>query len=525
MTRTLVQLQWLLWKRNLKGNPALIMMVLFTFIYGAAGFLSVGLGMGVETYDGAPIAIAGAVAIGTFVYVAVALMMPSGEKQLAPEAFATMPITTRDMLPALALSNLMQSRGVIASLCTLGMGLIAAFTLHSGLGVALLLPALILSLCNALLLGEAIAALLSAPMDRTKTERGVYIAAGVGMLVMLGYATFSSASTEGLFTYAAIGQVLVWTPLGAPAGIVVFAAEGAYLKAVASLAITLVTIALSAWLWWHSTSARLIAPLDQGSGSSKSERRGSGSLVLPGLKHTVGSMVYSRVVRYMRRDSRFVGSLILIPVFILFFLYQGRVNGDFQLYIGAGVMALLACSVAINDYGYDGPANWLHIATGVPAKTLVVARHLGAISVPFVGFIAYLVMMNLLAEDKNTSSLVTAGALGGFLVGAGVSVGLSAYNPFPTGKPGTNPWQDRSGFSGAALASSFILMLLGWVPVAPGVALMVWGSFTANTLLITLGVVLVLLIPAQLYAYLVRRSIRQVDQKYPEIFEKVRGYV
>ena len=145
MTRTLVQLQWLLWKRNLKRNPALIMMVLFTFIYGAAGFLSVGLGMGVETYDGAPMAIAGAVAIGTFVYVAVALMMPSGEKQLAPEAFATMPITTRDMLPALALSNLMQSRGVIASLCTLGTGLIAAFTLHSGLGVALLLPALILS--------------------------------------------------------------------------------------------------------------------------------------------------------------------------------------------------------------------------------------------------------------------------------------------------------------------------------------------------------------------------------------------
>lgn len=527
MTRTLLKLQFTLWKRTMRGNPAVLFMSAITAFYALLGLLSISIFLGMEIYDGKLMALSGAISIGTAAYAIGSVMMPGGEKHLNPAAFATMPLTIRQLFPAFVISTFMQTRSVLAVICTVVTCVVACLTIQSALGVLLVLIAMVLSFCTTILLGEAFAEVLSRPADRKSKDRAIYIAVILGFSGFLAYSALFSSGEEGEVPLTAVGEKLVWSPFGAPAGIVIFTLQGEYLKALVTFLISLLTIGICAWLWWRITNARLIAPLERGS-SSKPEQKTTSSkskLLLPGLKQTPQAMVYSRALRYWARDSRFKSNAIIMPIFSAYFLYMGSSSDSVHLYMGAVMLAFFSCSVSSNDFGYDGPANWLHIASAAPTKAVVLGRHLASITPPTILLVVYLAVMLMTAPNKFEALQVSAGVLGFYFMSIGIGVIASSHNSFATAAPGTNPWQDRSGFNSAALLNAFMGVLVGWIPLVPGVVLMVWGNFAGNSMMIVAGMVVALLIPLVLYNIAYRKAIRKVEMHYPEIFAKVRAFV
>lgn len=524
MTKTLLALHRKLRKRNFKANRAALLMAILVFFYGIMGEISIGITLAIEIYEGRPMALVGAITIGIIAYAIISIMLPSGERQLLPEAFAVFPITTREIMPALLLSIFFQSRGILALLCTIATGIIAAFTFQNTAWIIALIPAMVLSLATTIMIGEALAVLLSISTDRKSKDRAIYIGTVFGFIGLFGYSAFFTISDDGTLPLAPIGEKLVWTPIGAPAGVAVFAAQGNILGVIGTLVISVLTIAACFALVWRATNSKLQAPLDSNSVSEQAAGQDARGLLLPGLKYSAQSMIFSRAMRYFSRDSRVKINAIIAPLFIVYIAYQGLTNNQIYLYLGAGFLLMYICNLSSNNFGYDGPANWLHIASGVPAKTLLMGRHYAGVFPTSVLFFAYLIFLAVVADSAKTWQVIVC-MLGGYLVVMAFALLLSTYLPFPTARPGTNPWQDRSGFSSAAFMNSFAVLLLGWIPLSPGVLFIVWGNNTNNSFLVGIGLIVVLVLPLVLYFIARKKAIAKLEQEYVEIFAKVRAFV
>ncbi|WJZ03014.1 hypothetical protein [Corynebacterium freiburgense] len=526
MTKTLLALHRKLRKRNFKANRAALLMAILVFFYGIMGEISIGITLAIEIYEGRPMALVGAITIGIIAYAIISIMLPSGERQLLPEAFAVFPITTREIMPALLLSIFFQSRGILALLCTIATGIIAAFTFQNTAWIIALIPAMLLSLATTIMIGEALAVLLSISTDRKSKDRAIYIGTVFGFIGLFGYSAFFSIGEDGTLPLAPIGENLIWTPIGAPAGIAVFAAQGNILGVIGTLLISVLTIAACFALVWRAINGKLQAPLDgTESASARAAGQGVQRLLLPGLQYSPKSMIFSRAMRYYSRDSRVKVNAFIMPLCIVYIAYQGLTNSQVYLYAGAVFLLMFVCNLSSNNFGYDGPANWLHIASGVPAKTLLMGRHYAAVLPISIFFFAYLIFLAIFAADRAMALQVIVCMLGGYLTVMALALFLSTHLPFPTARPGTNPWQDRSGFNVAAFMNSFAALFLGWIPLLPGVLFIIWGNTTENTILAGIGFVVVLLVPLVLYFIARKNAIAKLEREYVEIFANVRAFV
>src|SRR5699024_5956285 len=95
---------------------------------------------------------------------------------------------------------------------------------------------------------------------------------------------------------------------------------------------------------------------------------------------------------------------------------------------------------------------------------------------------------------------------------------LTTYNPYPVAPPGTSPWADKSGYSGAAFVAVFGLMFLGWIPVAPGAVIFFMGQHI-------IGMMIAVLIPAALYAGAIALVNKTVANRMPRVYEKAGVWV
>lgn len=125
VTRILLSLHRKLWARSLRANPATILMACLFTLYGLGGLLAMSFFIAMAARGEAdPMLLGGIIGLGTTAYLIAAAMVPSGETQLDASQFATLPIRPRALLPGLALANILQTRGLLAALCTLVTGII-----------------------------------------------------------------------------------------------------------------------------------------------------------------------------------------------------------------------------------------------------------------------------------------------------------------------------------------------------------------------------------------------------------------
>ena len=84
--------------------------------------------------------------------------------------------------------------------------------------------------------------------------------------------------------------------------------------------------------------------------------------------------------------------------------------------------------------------------------------------------------------------------------------------------PGTSPWADKSGYSGAAFIAVFALMFLGWIPVAPGVVLFLLGYQV-------LGIAIALIVPAAIYGGVIALVTKNAASRMPKVYAKAGSWV
>ncbi|MDO5670937.1 MAG: hypothetical protein Q4G50_13180 [Corynebacterium sp.] len=508
MTGLLIRLHRTLWARSMKANQAAWIMAILVMLYALIGIASFTFTVWMLDPAERDWGWAGVFAIGTLGYIAVMVVIPSGEGQLKAADFASLPVSAREILPAMAAAALLSTRGVTAVVATVLTTALAVWM--SGPVWLLVAP---LTLVVTLLLGEVVRT-FSAGAGRVSSER-MNVLSGVLVIAMIfGFNVLINYGTENI-PLNRIGGWLAWSPVGAAGGVVAALADAAFLTALAHLLIVVLTVAAGVW-WWQTVVARkLIAPLDEVTREDTGER--TEGVLLRGLPETPAAMVYSRGVRYFRRDPRMLGAIAAFPLVAIILLVQGY-SSDLTLYMGIVFLALASGAVAANDYGYDGPAGWTHLVTPVPARSLVLGRHLAQLTPMLILLLIFDIAALILADDTARAMLVVGLSLGMFITVAALALLLSAFNPFPTAQPGTSPWADKSGFSGAAFVATFGSLLTGWIPVVPGaiVAFLGWP---------VPGVLLAIALPALLYWFALRAAVRRVETSLPEIYAKVHRWV
>ncbi|WP_080794272.1 hypothetical protein [Corynebacterium pacaense] len=526
MTRTLLKLQATLWRRTVAGNGSSIAMIVIVSVYGLIGLLSMSALLVLGIDEGRTGVLAGVVAMGTFAYVVAAVMWPSGEGQLSADSFATLSIGARELLPAFAISTLMQSRGILAVLCTVVTAVVASIMYPLALAPVIWIM-LLLALVMTLLLGELVASLATGSSSRISKERaGVYATVGFFVLI-IGYQLLAgSGAMQHLDVF---GRAVRWTPFASTAGAVEAAEEGRWAMAAVFLGLSLAYLGLGAWLWRTLVERALSAPLDRGGrsgpGRERRHRESDSVLFLPGVPHNAGGAVYSRAIRYLFRDSRLLSSLLIFPVFTVLFIVQGVTIGEFIMYTGLVFVAIFGGSVAVNDFGYDGSGIWVNMSSGASTRSLLLPRHWASVTPAAVSIAIYSVIALSIADNRVVLLLVLGITVGIFLTTAAVSLFTTVFNPFATARPGTSPWGDKSGYSGAAFISAFASLLLGWVPSLPAIAVTSIGYQSEMPWVVLAGQILAIAIPAILYAVVVRLCLKRVDARMPEIFDKVKRSV
>ncbi|MCK7661794.1 hypothetical protein [Corynebacterium antarcticum] len=524
MTRTLLRLHRTLRKRSLKAQRSQWFMIIFIWIYGLTGALSLGGLTLAEQLDGNQAALSLSLGVGVLAYWVLAFIYPSSENQLTPGWFAPLPVAAADLLPGFILAALLQSRGylvVLNSLITFGFGT-AGLVLT---GHAWVIPfwflavvaALGLSICGA----EAWMVLGVLSGGRSRREK-LSMAGGVGFIVIIIGFNLVVNSTIGVDT-ARITRILGYTPFGGAGGAAGSLADGAWGTAVLQALIGIVLLPVL-WGAWRRALTRSFTQVTESSSGSRSRSRGR--LMLPGVPAAVGGAVYSRGLMYWTRDSRLLYNLVSLPMFSVFFLVFGATNEESSMeWFGAYMMAAAATQYVANAYGYDGPANWVHMTAGVPARVMVRARAAVAATISVPAVVLYDTALGVLSGFSSLWVLTTVTTIGAIPAALGFGSLLSVFNPFPASRPGTNPMKDRSGYSGAAFIAAFGGLLGVWLPLVPGIIMMVIGRGDGvGSLLFLGGTSWIIIISAVVYVVGTRVSARKLDSSWPEIFGKVRRY-
>lgn len=529
MTRTLLKLQATLWKRTVVGNSAAIVMIALVVIYGLIGLFSFMVMLSMGLAEGTTGLLAGVVATGTIAYVIAAIMWPSGEGQVHPAALAVMPIEAKKIMPALAIATLMQSRGIIALVCTVTTGVVASVFYPAAM-IPVVWLMLVLALMMTLLLGELISSFGSATSSRgTKERMSLYASLGF-MVLIIAYQLFASQGSAAHLD--AFGDIARWTPFASTAGAIEAAVAGQWLLAVTFIGLSLLYVAGGFWLWVSFISKALTAPLDSGGGGASKARnktlsndQGKRALPFRNLPWTPFWAVYSRSLLYLFRDSRLLAAMITFPMLGVIFVVQSFTIDSFMIYVGLIFLAIFSGAVATNDFGYDGPSTWINIISGAPARALLLGRHVAQMTPAVVFLLVYAVIAVIVADNVVLTLLIIGITVGLLATTAGVALYTTTFNPFATAKPGTSPWGDRSGYSGAAFISAFATMLLGWIPSLPAIVLTIWGYSTGTVWAMVLGQILALLLPGMLYLLAIGVCTKRVDNHMPEIFDKVKRHV
>ncbi|MCK7638347.1 hypothetical protein [Corynebacterium pygosceleis] len=524
MTRTLIQLHRTLRKRSLKAQPSQWFMIIFIWVYGVIGALSLG-GMTLnEQLTGNQSALSLSLGVGVLAYWVLAFIYPSSENQLTPGWFAPLPVAARELLPGFILAAFLQSRGYLAvlnSVITFGFGTVGlVLTGHAWVVPFWLLAvvaALALSICGA----EAWIVFGVLSGGRSRREKLSMAGGVVFILVIIGFNMVVN-SAIGVDT-ARVTRILGYTPFGGAGGAAGSLADGAWATAAVQAVIGVVLLPVL-WGAWHRALTRSFTQVTETGSGSRTRQRGR--LMLRGVPATVGGALYSRALLYWVRDSRLLYSLISLPLFSMFFLVLGETSEDSRMeWLGAYMMAAAATQYVANAYGYDGPANWVHMAAGVPARTMVRARAAVAATVSVPTVVLYDTALGVISGFSPLWLLTTVVTVGAVPAALGFGSLLSVFNPFPTARPGTNPMKDRSGYSGAAFIAAFGGLLGIWLPLVPGIIMMVSGrgEGVASPLFLG-GIAWIVVVTVVVYVVGTGVATRKLDRSWPEIFTKVRSY-
>ena len=527
MTSTLFRLHRTLWWRSVSSNASSIMMALLMGIYGFIGVVSLLLAAWAdisEAGNGFHSLTLGA-AGGMLIYVLLAIFMPAGENQLSPSALGVLPLTPREVYPGLFWASVLTTRAIMSVLFSTVYAVAGTIILAlqgAAVYAAPFVVGMLLACLTTIIFGECVSFLASAVADSQKAGVQVATMIVIGLLV---YGMLQLQSVlEQLPSLGAMGSIAAWTPFGAAAGWWLSLAEGHLIPAIAQLLIAVLTVVVLFWLWAKQVARGMQNPEAGREHNAEVTGEGVTAFELGAWSYTSpAAMEFTRALRYIRRDKRLMGMIVVLPLFAIFVIYQLWRGDDFVAFFMFCFSAVMISSILANDYGFDGPSNWVSMVAPVRPRTILHARHLAHVVGPFAVHLVVALIIVVFADDTRIAALAVGVGIGAYISTAAISMGLTVLNPYPLSKPGANRWNDKSGYSSGAFVAAFAGMLLAWLPLVPGIIIS-WMAYDHGWPLIV-GPCVSLLIPVIAYAVVWRLAGNYADKNVPEIYSKVNRYV
>ena len=543
LVRLQLRLKWTLWKRSYRKNIGKLIGTSIGALYalgGLAGLVFLFLGTTLWAGEGElfPQIVRGLGAVTVLVWFLIPVFAFGLDDTLDPRAFALFPRSAKELQPGMFAAAALSLPSIFT---LLAIGIATAFELlwlivfgqGAGwivLGALALIPANLAGLALCLLLPRA---WFAHSASRTSSRKGRELGGILGFMVMFGaiYAfSLTAQRIEDLDTAWVREQlpravdVLAWTPLGALFSVPMDLAEGRVLTALLRALIGAATIVV-VWLWWRrSIDLSLTSAL---TGDASSGQAKVSPLVPRFVPVGPFGAVMGKALRYWRRDTRYLAALGIYPVVIVFFVAMGFITPEARpMMLGMAVFmcAMTGLSVS-NEFGFDGPASWVNIVTGLPARANLLGR-IAAIAVLMVPAVVVITIgLPLLFGLPHLIPMTLLGALGAMLAGWGTSMVAGVMLPYPSSPPGTNPMKDKSASSSNAMLSMGISMVAVFVPMLLPLGVGIWGAVTDSLVLITVAGALALVIGVVVLLVGLRIASVRLEARYPDIFQNVHDHL
>ena len=543
LIRLQLKLKWTLWKRSYRKNVGKIIGTSFGTLYalgGVVGLVFLFLGTTLWAGEGStfPLVVRGLGALTVLLWFLIPVLAFGLDDTLDPRAFALFPRTAKQLQPGLfgaAALSLPSVFTLLAVLTATGFELLWLILFGQGaawivLGALALIPANLAGFALCLLLPRA---WFAHSASRTSSRSGREVGGILGFLLMFVAIYGFSLSMQRIdeMDFEQLGrwiptvvETVAWTPLGALFAVPMDLAEGRVLTALLRALIGAATIVV-VWLWWRrSIDLSLTSAL---SGDASSGDTKVSPLVPRFVPNTAFGAVMGKSLRYWRRDTRYLAALGLYPVMIIFFVAMGFTLPESRP--GMLAMTILMCGMSgmslSNEIGFDGPAGWVNIVTGLPARANLLGR-IAAMAVLMVpGVLVVTIVIPLLYGMPELLPMTMMGALGTMICGWGFSTVVGTLLPYPSSPPGTNPMKDKSASSSNAMIAMTVAMLGVFVPLLPAIGVGIWGAVVGSVALTILAGVLALVAGIVVFLVGLRISVVRLEARYPDLFWKVRDHV
>ncbi|AZA14055.1 hypothetical protein ACFPVT_08000 [Corynebacterium choanae] len=524
ITRTLISLHWRLLRACLRRSKQLWVMIILVWLYAVPSTIALGFVSYEQITAGNLTVLARPLAIGVVAYWMLAMMFPSGEQQITPAWFSTMPLRPAQILPGMAVAGLLQTRGLLVVINSIITGVFTGVALADAGQLWLLGPYIVALVIAALLCvvgSEVLTSIGYAQAHASRRMKDIKIAGSTVMMVIAVIA-FNMVVNGNLGRYSdVVDQILVWSPMGAPGGMVAALGEGNLFVAAIRLCIAVVLLPLGV-LWWRRN---VMLGMKLGLAHQVASLGDTRGFALAKIPRNPILLQAWRTLVYYRRDIRQFISLITMPLFVVVFTFLGVIN-DSQpfLWYGGPVVVLFATSILANHLGVDGPANWIHLVSNVRARDVQLgkAAAIALISVPQMLFVTLLT--GIIRDFNDNWAIINITFWCALVLGIGLGLLLAVRLPYATARPGTNPYSDKSQYGSSAFVSSLLAIVVVWLPLLPGIVAMIVGVKMESSGWIIGGVIWELAIAIGVTWLLVRYSIRYLDKHWVQIFAKVRTY-
>ncbi|WP_411145325.1 transporter [Streptomyces sp. x-80] len=405
------------------------------------------------------------------------LFFPTGDETLDPTRLVMLPLRPRSLIVSLLTASLVGIGPVFTLALVIG-SVIAVADGPAAAVVGVLAVILVVLVCVSL--ARAVA---TASVRLLTSRRGRDLAVLSGLFIALGAQGVNIAATklgrpDGLSALEPVGEVLRWVPPASAISAVQDAGQGAYGRAAAGLALTVLALALLLW-WWQRTLTTVMTSPDSstlqaaGKDSARSSRPGGRgpARLLPGGRT---GPVMLRMMRYAWRDPKSkmswamaIGVGLMVPI-------VSSLQGNGSIYTSFSASALLGMQM-YNQFGQDTSAFWMVASTiSTPRDAYLELRAraftLALVAVPFVT----VVVAGTAAFIGPWSDFLEVYGLSLALLGALLATGALASALFPYSIPSEGNKSVAPGQGSIAWFSLFGGIVVGSLLSSPMLALTLW---------------------------------------------------
>jgi ABC-2 type transport system permease protein len=311
------------------------------------------------------------------------LLSFAGDASLDPSRLALLPLRPGQLVAGLSLAACVG----VAPLCTLVAlaGAVVGFG-SLGPGLVLVVAAVLVQFALCVVGSRALVTALSRQL-RSRRARDLVIvlvsvtALAFNLALQVGARLAERIEGADLEALAPLARAIGWLPPGLAARALVDAGDGRLLAAIAELGGAVLAVVLLGWWWWRSLD-RVLTTAEPAARGRAGQRvvlypRLLGRLLPADQRGAVAAKELRYLVRHPRLRVAWLTTGLLTGALVVFVAVSDGLDRPATV-LAAVAMVFVASQNSLNQFGYDGPAYWTHLAAGADPRGDLVGKNLAA---------------------------------------------------------------------------------------------------------------------------------------------------